>query len=192
MNWGDIGKTLLGLGLPTLGTALGGPLGGAAGKMIADALGTAATPSAVGAALSTDPAVQQKLAETEAEWARTAATIVSAGAQQGQNINATMQAEIASGVSWWHWRHLIGYVTMLWLLAPLPFVVIGMWLLVSSGKADALTAIVTAMGVLVSWVAICAALNGYVASDTTKRTTAAVAGEPVTGIIGLIKAIIKR
>lgn len=193
MNWSDLGKTLLSFGLPTLGTALGGPLGGAAGKVIADALGVPATPAAVSAALSTDPEVQKKLAETEAEWARTAAAIANANAQQGQAINTTMQAELAAGVSWWHWRHLIGYVTMLWLLAPLPFVCFGMWLMISSGKADALTAIIAAMGTLVSWVAISAALNGYVATDTTKRTTAAAAGEPVTGILGgLIKALTKR
>ena len=63
MNWGDLGKTLLSLGLPSLGTALLGPLGGTAGKVIADALGVPATPAAVSAALSTDPEVQKKLAD---------------------------------------------------------------------------------------------------------------------------------
>lgn len=193
MNWDDLGKTLLGLGLPALGTALGGPLGGAAGKVIADALGTAATPSAVNAAIEADPSVRAKLADTEAEWARTAASIAQSASQQVASINTTMQAEIAAGVSWWHWRHLIGYVTMLWLLAPLPFVVVAMWLLVSAGKADPLTAVIAAMTSLVSWVGICAALNGYVAMDTTRRTTAAAAGQEIPTILGgLIKSITKK
>lgn len=189
MNWDDIGKTLLGLGLPTLGTALGGPLGGAAGKMIADALGTSPTPAAVGAALSTDPAVQQKLAETEAEWARTAAAIANAGAQQGQAINTTMQAEIASGVSWWHWRHLIGYATLLWAVFPLPALALFMW----QGDVTKINAIVAGIVALTSWFAILAGLNGYVAMDTSRRQTAAASGNEIPTVIGgLIKAITRR
>jgi outer membrane lipoprotein SlyB len=39
MNWNDLAGKVIGLGAPVLGGALGGPLGAAAGKILADALG---------------------------------------------------------------------------------------------------------------------------------------------------------
>ena len=39
MNWADLARQVIGLGAPLLGTALGGPLGGAAGQILASALG---------------------------------------------------------------------------------------------------------------------------------------------------------
>jgi phage tail tape-measure protein len=70
MDWGDLAKQVIGLGAPLLGTALGGPLGGAAGEILAKALGSEApTPAAVQASMpSADPA---KLAEAESLWAET-------------------------------------------------------------------------------------------------------------------------
>ena len=38
MNWADLARQVIGLGAPLLGTALGGPLGGAAGQILASAL----------------------------------------------------------------------------------------------------------------------------------------------------------
>lgn len=43
----DLIKNVVGAVAPTLGTALGGPLGGAAASMIADALGVENTPKAI-------------------------------------------------------------------------------------------------------------------------------------------------
>jgi len=58
---------LLGALAPTLGMALGGPLGGVAGKFLADALGV--KPGDVNAAiLSGDPVVVEKLARIDAEF----------------------------------------------------------------------------------------------------------------------------
>lgn len=58
MNWTDLIAPLVKLGAPLLGGALGGPLGAAAGKIVADAFGASeATPAAVDAAIkSIDPA----------------------------------------------------------------------------------------------------------------------------------------
>ena len=39
MNWNDLAGKVIGLGAPILGGALGGPLGAAAGKILADELG---------------------------------------------------------------------------------------------------------------------------------------------------------
>jgi hypothetical protein len=52
MNIFDTAKGILGAVAPTLGTALGGPMGGMAGKMIADALGVENEPQAISQAIS--------------------------------------------------------------------------------------------------------------------------------------------
>lgn len=68
MDWGDLAKQVIGLGAPILGTALGGPLGGAAGRILAEAVGaTEPTPEAVGKALATSGTGQ--IAQAENTWA---------------------------------------------------------------------------------------------------------------------------
>ena len=52
MNILSTAKDLLGAVAPTLGTALGGPMGGMAGKMIADALGVDNNEKAIGEAIA--------------------------------------------------------------------------------------------------------------------------------------------
>lgn len=64
MNWSDL-KEAVGKAAPVLGTALGGPLGGIAGALVASALGTSNDPDSVSAALSADPDALVKLKEAE-------------------------------------------------------------------------------------------------------------------------------
>jgi hypothetical protein len=67
MDWKDVG-TALGKTAPLLATILGGPAGAAvsaAGALVAAALNTEATPDAVTAALSADPAALAKVREVE-------------------------------------------------------------------------------------------------------------------------------
>lgn len=64
MKWGDI-KNLLGNAAPLLGTALGGPVGGVAGSLIAKALGVEESPEAVAAEIKRDPMALVKLRELE-------------------------------------------------------------------------------------------------------------------------------
>lgn len=75
MDWTALGGQLAQIGLPALGTLLGGPLGGTVGavvgKGIAAALGVAPTPEAVSTAVAVDPEGSAvKLAEIEAETKR--------------------------------------------------------------------------------------------------------------------------
>lgn len=187
MNWAALSKPFLDLGMTAIGTLLGGPLGGAAGKVVADALGVPATPEAVGKAISSDPEVQKKLAETEAEWARTEAARVQAAAQQAQSINATMQAEIASGVSWYHFRHLNGYVVFL----------LGLSMVAAFNGSlffgrPVIGDFKTALDAIWAPFAAFCGLVGYVAMDTSRRTQAAATGTPVTGMIDLIGGLLKR
>lgn len=75
MDWSSLAGQLAQIGLPALGTLLGGPLGGTVGavvgKGLAAALGVPATPEAVSSAVAADPTgAAIKLAEIEAETKR--------------------------------------------------------------------------------------------------------------------------
>lgn len=75
MDWSALAGQLAQIGLPALGTLLGGPLGGTVGavvgKGVAAALGVPATPEAVSQAIAADPSgASIKLAEIEAETKR--------------------------------------------------------------------------------------------------------------------------
>ena len=64
MDWSKI-KSVVAKAAPMLGTVLGGPLGGAAGSLIAAGLGVEDSPEAVMQALSQDPAALAKVKEIE-------------------------------------------------------------------------------------------------------------------------------
>jgi hypothetical protein len=104
MNWTDLIAPLVKLGAPLLGSALGGPLGAAAGKIVADAFGASeATPAAVDAAIkSIDPATAAQTAQAaEDKWLAALADI---GKTQLTEVGQTMRAEAASGdllQRWW-------------------------------------------------------------------------------------------
>lgn len=189
IGWDVVGKAIGGIA-PVLGMVLGGPLGAAGGTLLSSALGVANEPGAVLAAIEKGgEAVMAAISSSEesakAKWGYLAEGVKS-DATQSTAINATMQAEIAKGVSWWHWRHLIGYVTLLWAFAPLPFVCAAMFVLIWQGKAEPLNAIVAAMTAMVTWLCIIAGLNGYVALDTSRRQSAALTGTPIGSLLGSV------
>ena len=188
MQWSDIGKVLGGIA-PTLGGVLLGPMGSAAGQILATALGTDPTPEAVQARLEQGgPEVAAAIAQAESEAAeRYKYLAVHVG--QAEHVNETIRAELGAGVSWWHWRHLIGYATLLWAVAVLPPLVIALW------RTDpaSLNAVTTALAGALSWFAILAGLNGFVAQDSTRAKVAALDGKDSGGLIGrAIKTIARK
>lgn len=195
MNWEDIGKTLIGLGAPILGTALGGPLGGIAGKVLADQLGVDSTPAAVGAALQNDPQVAITAANAETEWAKTAAAFATASAQQGQAINETMRAEIAGGQPWYHWRNLQAYELFCF---ECPTAFSGALYIVGSDliKNDFLgvsTFVTLGTAMILPYLYARLAICGYVAQDSNKMKATAITGEHAPSIFGsLITAFGKK
>lgn len=192
MDWKDLAGPLVQIGAPTLGKIVGGliPIPGGAligetiGRTVAGALGVEATPSAVNDAIAADPAgASEKLAAAEsAEAARWAALaeIAKADAAQASVINETIRSEIGR-VSWWHWRHLNGYVVM---CAGGAIVASGMTAVFTGFASEFVMVLNATVAVYLGM----AALNGYVARDTTQRTTAAATGTPVDG---LVKAAVK-
>ncbi len=106
IDWKDLVPRVIALGAPILGEALGGPLGAAAGRVLAQALdATESTPSAVDARLSApglDPIYAAEAAQrAESEWLAALAEI---GKLQVAAVGETQRAEIASGdrlQRWW-------------------------------------------------------------------------------------------
>lgn len=180
---------------PTLGGLIGsiaGPAGAAIGTATGRAVGTLAEalglppgagPAEVEAAIKADPDAAAKIAVAEGDFR---AEIARAMAAQASEIGQTQRAEIAAGVSWWHWRHLIGYATGLCLLA---IVAPACWHMVRA-DASAILAIVPLLGALAPIYLAAAGLNGYIASDTSRRTLAAHGIETPT-IAGAIAGAIK-
>jgi hypothetical protein len=114
MDWSDL-KGLVGKAAPLLGTLLGGPAGGAAGALIASALGVDNEPEAVQRALEADPDLLVELRKSELEQrARLQQMLVEAETRRMSEQNQTMRAELASGDRFKsYWRPLFGYIVAL-------------------------------------------------------------------------------
>lgn len=95
MNWQDLGRTLAGIGLPTLGGALAGPMGAVAGKAIADRLGAAeASPEVIAQAIEADPDALVRLRELEVEMAKVDAAKEARAAESTEKLLATAAADV--------------------------------------------------------------------------------------------------
>ena len=114
MNILDIGKKIIGMGLPLLGTALGGPVGGLLGGLVGHALGLGGkpTPDQIGSAIDADPeGSKAKLLQLQNEHAETMARI-EALQTQAQQTGQTMRVEYGSSDPYVRrWRPTWGYVS---------------------------------------------------------------------------------
>jgi hypothetical protein len=205
-DWKHIGGQVVAAGAPVLGRIIGEfipfPGGGMLAewgiRKLAETLGVPAenaTPDAIGNAIQNTPpeVLQQKLAAAESEaqsrWTAVA-DIAKAHAEQNAEsakaIGLTQREEIARGVSWWHWRHLGGYVVVAFGAVVLAGCAKIMFL---GGDVAALAALVTAITPI--FLALCA-LNGYVAADSTALKVAAITGQPAPSAVGAAIDAAKR
>jgi hypothetical protein len=189
MNWNDLSKTVIGLGAPILGTALGGPLGGAAGKLLADALGAAPTPDAVQTAIakrSADSAFAAEAAQkAEAEWAKAVAEI---GKAQLSETGATMRAEAASGdvLQRW-WRPLYALELS---LVECPAFALTLLHALWTGHAAGINGFATLSGLLMTYFGARFGVLGVYVTGRTREKQAAATGEAMPGLIGeVVKAV---
>ena len=121
MDWKDIAG-VVGKFAPLLGTLVGGPAGAAIGSLIASAIGTENTPSAVSQALQVSPDAAVKLAQIEADErvklqgliTDQAKADIAAQAQASSDVNKSIQTEAASE-HWptYGWRPAIGFAVAL-------------------------------------------------------------------------------
>jgi hypothetical protein len=191
-GWSWAANLALDWGAPALAAAFGipGPVSSYAIGALKRALGLApnATEEQVKSAVDADPetarvAFDQAQSEVTAKYAYLTRLAEIAGANAA-DVNKTMQKELGK-VSWWHWRHLSGYIMPafgLEFLTLAPLVVMG-----KITAAD----MVAIIGALTPVAAIYAALQGVILNDTSALKTTAVTGKATPGIVSTALTAIK-
>jgi len=189
MEWGDLAKQVISLGAPMLGTALGGPLGGIAGDILARTIGAAsATPTDVQAALpAADP---NRMAEAEARWAEMIRAEVETQRAAISETQATIRAELASEDAlqrWWRPAYALELTVecaTLWAVLMHEF-----W----TGDIQTVNALVNATALLVTYWGFRFGVLGVYISGRTREKVCAVTGQDAPGVIEkLIKAVVKK
>jgi hypothetical protein len=193
MDWSDLVKQVVGLGAPMLGQALGGPFGGAAGKILADALGAPeATPVAVNTAIAERGADANALAENvalaETEWL---AALAEVGKAQVAQVGETQRAEITSDdrLQRW-WRPL--YALELSLLECPAFALTllhALWL----GHEPGINGFAALSALLMTYFGARFGVLGVYVTGRTREKQANVTGELSPSLVGeLVKAFVKK
>jgi hypothetical protein len=193
MDWSDLAGKVIGLGAPAIGGALGGPLGAAAGRMLADALGARpATPEAVEATLAApaaDPtAIVLAAQAAESNWL---AALAAVGKAQVAEVGATQRAESASGdpLQRW-WRPL--YALELSLLECPAFAVTllhALWI----GHGPGIEGFASLSALLMAYFGARFGVLGIYVTGRSREKQAGATGEPPPSLVGdLIKALKKK
>lgn len=193
LDWKDVAAKVVGLGAPMLGTALGGPLGGMAGKVLADAFGAAAaTPDAVHAAIS-DKAADLKLAAEAAQKAETQwmSALADIGKAQVSEIGETMRAEaVSEDVLQRWWRPL--YALELSLIECPAFVITllhALW----NGHDAGINGLANLSGLLMTYFGARFGVLGVYVSGRTREKQTARTGEDAPSIVGtVVKAVARK
>lgn len=203
MDWSGIASKLIGLGLPILGTALLGPLGGTAAALIAKALGlTDVTPASIDTALSGDSAVAiQKLQSAQAEYVAMVQAEATVAGVQLHEVGETIRAEVGSVMALGgrtgkfltflqvSWRPIFAYETI---FECTGLAVIGAhetW----TGDFQTLNAMMQFSGFLQYYFGLKFALLGVYSWGRTKEKVegTAVTAEDTGGAPGIVQAVIK-
>jgi len=193
MDWATVAGKLVSLGAPMLGSALGGPLGGMAGKLVADAFGAAAaTPEAVHAAI-TDKTADLKIAaeaaqKAETEWMSALAEI---GKAQVSEVGETMRAEaVSEDVLQRWWRPL--YALELSLIECPAFAMTllhALW----TGHDVGINGLANLSGLLMTYFGARFGVLGVYVSGRTREKQTALTGEGMPSIVGtVLKAVTRK
>lgn len=115
MSLWDTVKDTVGKAAPLLGTALGGPAGGAVAGLVADALGVENKPDAIQKAMESDPQAAIKLKRLQNEHRRELQRMsLEAETARLTEINKTMRAETQTDDAYVRrWRPTFGYAVCL-------------------------------------------------------------------------------
>lgn len=186
MDWSDLAKQVITLGAPLLGTALGGPLGGVAGEILARTIGVAvATPANVQAALpAADP---NKLAEAEARWAAMIQAEAETQRAAISETQATIRAELASEDAlqrWWRPVYALELTlecAALWCVLMHEF-----W----TGDVQTINTLINATALLVAYWGFRFGVLGVYISGRSREKVSAITGQEAPGLIEkLVKAV---
>lgn len=198
-KWSWVAETALDFGLPILGTALGvpGPVSEFAASKIKQVLGLkpSATADDVSTAIAADPetakaALEAAQTDVQAKYAYLSKLAEEKGLTDRANIseiNKTIRAETGK-VPWWHWRHLLGYLVLLYGVEQVAAIAYTMF-----GKGVPPDQLATLFNATSIFTAGLFALLGYVASDTSALRQAAITGKAPEGVVAsTIKAVTGR
>jgi hypothetical protein len=194
MDWKSVAGKLVTLGAPMIGSALGGPLGGMAGKIVADAFGAAsATPEAVQAAIVNKGDADLRIAaeaaqQAEAQWMSALAEI---GKAQVSEVGETMRAEAANEDTLQRWWRPL-YALELSLLECPAFALTllhALW----SGHESGINGFANLSGLLMMYFGARFGVLGVYVSGRTREKQAALTGEGMPSIVGsVVKAATRR
>jgi hypothetical protein len=193
MDWGDLARTVIGLGAPLLGQALGGPLGAAAGHLLAQALGASeATPHAVNAAIvaaSPDAAIAAALLAEE-KWAAALGAEADAAKAQVIAVGETQRAEIGSDdlLQRW-WRPLYALELS---MVECPAFAVTLLHVLWTGFAPGINGFATLSGLFMAYFAARFGVLGVYVSARSREKQAVATGQAVPGVVGqVVKAVTK-
>lgn len=209
-DWKDI-AALIAPYAPTAGKLLGGltglPFGAAIGEKIGETVAMAfglpptASPDQVKAAIEATPAadltarLEAVEREASARWeamAKIAESGDKAEVEKAQAIGETQRAEIAAGVSPWHWRHLIGYLVLVYGLTQVGGI-IACFILIVWGRSDPNVVVAAFSGLFNATTTFTVGLFGllgWVSSDTSKLKAVAITGEQQPTTVEKIKSVV--
>lgn len=170
MDWNDVARQVIARGAPVLGAALGGPLGGAAGAILAEALGGApANPNDLHDAINPPSASvpDATFAQAEEKWI----DLLRAQAEEARVVfeqsHETIRREMASGdvLQRW-WRPIYAFELTLECALLWSAIVRGLWL----GDVTAINAMIGATALLVAyWAFRFGVLGVYVHGRTQEK-----------------------
>lgn len=190
MDWSDVGG-IVAKAAPLVGSLLGGPAGGAAGALVAKALGTEATPDATAAALQANPEALERVRTLELENERELTRMhLEAETARLTEVNKTMRAEAASNDGFVRrWRPFFGYsVAVAWVVQA--FGIIGACLYAAIASPTEAGPIITAVGNMVSalgmqWAVALSVLGVNVAKRSQDKQVAA-GQKPDASLLGAL------
>ena len=189
MDWSDLGRQVIALGAPLLGSALGGPFGAAAGQVLANAVGSPApTPDAIQKQLtSVDP---EKLAEADARWAEMLRAEAEATRTAITETQTTIRAELLSDDPLQkYWRPLYAIELTLECAALWVVLLHEFW----TSDVATLNAMIGATALFVSYWGFRFGVLGVYVSGRTREKVSAITGEDPPGVIEKIaKAVLKK
>jgi hypothetical protein len=192
-NWDELAEQIISLGAPLIGGALGGPLGAAAGKILAGAIGaTEATPDAVKAVIAGTGAdageCATALRKADAEFALALADV---GKNQVAEVGQTQRAELNSGDILQRWWRPV-YALELSLLECPAFALTllhALWV----GFEPAIAGFGNLSGLLMAYFGARFGVLGIYVSGRNREKLALATGDAVPGAIAeLTKALLKR
>ena len=142
--WSELGESIIKIGAPLLGTAIGGPFGGSIAAIVAEKFGVNSNvPDEIKKAIQADPEAAIKLKQIESEErVRLKELAFKLAMAEVEQVNKTMRAESQSE-KWpqYSWRPFCGFVYGLSFLVVTVFVCILAYNGIVGGKVEALNMI---------------------------------------------------